>query len=301
MSTRGHTTRPDIVLHACKSGLQQVNRNRLMSVFSVATSAVMLLMLGSFLVMVASLNVTLRALEQKVNVVAYLKDGADPAAVQNLHDSLLKDARVASVTLITKQQALVRMQQTLGSQSKLLAQLGDNPLPASFEIALKSAGSAPQIAQLVQSDPAVESVDYQQGVVDRLLAITGFLRLAGLGLVVGLAIIALFIIINTTRIAVYGRRQEIEIMKLVGATDWFVRGPFLFEGMALGFMGAVVSCCLLAASYRPIIAKIASLLTFLPLDFDPLLLPKLLGVVLGGGLAVGAAGSYISVRRFLDV
>ncbi|MGH2520436.1 MAG: FtsX-like permease family protein, partial [Chloroflexota bacterium] len=100
---------------------------------------------------------------------------------------------------------------------------------------------------------------------------------------------------------VYGRRQEIEIMKLVGATDWFVRGPFLFEGMALGFLGAVVSCCLLAASYRPIIAKISSLLTFLPLDFDPLLLPKLLGVVLGGGLAVGAAGSYISVRRFLDV
>ncbi|MGH2519177.1 MAG: cell division protein FtsX, partial [Chloroflexota bacterium] len=128
-----------------------------MSIFSVATSAVMLLMLGSFLVMVASLNVTLRALEQKVNVVAYLKDGADPAAVQTLHDSLLEDARVASVTLVTKQQALVRMQQTLGSQSKLLAQLGDNPLPASFEIALKSAGSAPQIAQLVQGDPAVES------------------------------------------------------------------------------------------------------------------------------------------------
>ena len=271
-----------------------------MSTFSVTTTSVMLLMLGSFLVVIASLNVTLRALETKIDVIAYLKDTADPAGVQNLRDSLANNADVASVAYVSKDDALARMKQTLGDKAQLLSQVQGNPLPASLEIQLKFASSAPDLAQQLQTNTVVEDVDYKRDVVDRLLAITSFLRLAGGILVAGLSAIALFIIVNTTRIAMFSRRQEIEVMKLVGATDWFVRWPFIFEGMFLGLLGGLVTAALVAAGYQPMLARISGLLTFLPLAFDPMFLPRLLLLLFGAGVLVGGLGSWISVRRFLD-
>ena len=285
---------------AVKSALAHCKRNKLMSTFSITTTSVMLLMLGSFLVVIASLNVTLRALESKVDVVAYIKDQADPAQVQNLRDSLSQNADVASVAYVDKDEAMARMKDTLGDKAQLLSQVAGNPLPASVEVSLKFATSAPALADLLSQNSVVEEVDYKRDVVDRLLAITTFLRLAGLVIVGGLGVITLFIIVNTTRIAMFARRQEIEIMKLVGATDWFVRWPFIFEGMFLGLLGALLTTVLIAAGYQPMLQHVSGLLTFLPLAFDPTFLPKLLGVLLAGGLVIGGLGSYISVRRFLD-
>ncbi len=271
-----------------------------MSTVSVTTTAVMLLMLGTFLVVIASLNVTLRALETKIDVVAYIKDSADPAQVQNLRESLSQNADVASVRYVTKDEALSRMRQTLGEKAQLLSQVQGNPLPASLEIQLKFASSAPAIAGELQRQAAIEEVDYKRDVVDRLLAITSFLRLAGTVIVFGLAAIALFIIVNTTRIALYARRQEIEIMKLVGATDWFVRWPFIFEGMFLGVLGGLVTVVLIGLGYQPMLQRVSGLLTFLPLAFDPQFLPRLLLLLFAAGILIGGLGSYVSVRRFLE-
>ena len=287
-------------MFACSSALAHCKRNKLMSTFSITTTTVMLLMLGSFLVVIASLNVTLKALETKIDVVAYIKDDADPAQVQNLQDSLGKNADVASVSYVSKDAALARMRQTLGDKAQLLSQVQGNPLPASLEIQLKFASSAPALADQLTKEAPIEDVDYKRDVVERLLAITNFLRLTGSVIVVGLGAISLFIIVNTTRIAMYARRQEIEIMKLVGATDWFVRWPFIFEGMFLGLLGALVTVLLIAAGYQPMLARISGLLTFLPLAFDPTFLPKLLGLLFVAGVLIGGSGSWISVRRFLD-
>ena len=292
--------KPRLLLFALRSALQHCRRNKLMSAFSVTTTTVMLLMLGSFLVVIASLNVTLRALETKIDVVAYIKDTADPAGVQNLRDSLGRNADVASVAYVSKDDALARMKQTLGDKAQLLSQVQGNPLPASLEVQLKFASSAPALADTLQHEATIEDVDYKRDVVDRLLAITGFLRLAGTVIVLGLSAIALFIMVNTTRIAMYARRQEIEIMKLVGATDWFVRWPFIFEGMFLGLLGGFVTASLVALGYQPMLRRISGLLTFLPLAFDPGFLPQLLLLLFGAGVLIGGLGSYISVRRFLD-
>jgi len=192
------------------------------------------------------------------------------------------------------------MKQTLGDKAQLLSQVQGNPLPASLEIQLKFASSAPLLADQLAHEASIEEVDYKRDVVDRLLAITTFLRLAGTVIVLGLGAISLFIIVNTTRIAMYARRQEIEIMKLVGATDWFVRWPFIFEGMFLGLLGALLTVALIAVGYQPMLTRVSGLLTFLPLAFDPRFLPKLLGLLLAAGVLIGAMGSWISVRRFLD-
>src|SRR5579884_1925872 len=143
---------PRLLLFAISSALAHVRRNRLMSAFSVTTTMVMLLMLGSFLVVIASLNVTLRALETKIDVVAYIKDDADPAQVQNLRDSLSRNADVASVTYVSKDEALAHMKQTLGDKAQLLAQVKGNPLPASLEVQLKFPTSAPAMADLLSRE-----------------------------------------------------------------------------------------------------------------------------------------------------
>jgi len=292
--------KPKLLLFALKSALQHCNRNKLMSTFSVTTTTVMLLMLGVFLVVIGSLNVTLKALEDKVDVIAYLKDAADPALVDTLKQNLASNADVASVAYVSKDEALARMKQTLGDKAQLLSQVQGNPLPASLEVQLKFASSAPALAQSLQREQVVEDVDYKRDVVDRLLAITSFLRLTGTVIVAGLGAITLFIIVNTTRIAMYARRQEVEIMKLVGATDWFVRWPFIFEGMFLGLLGGVVTVALIAAGYQPMLQRISGVLTFLPLAFDPTFLPRLLLILFGAGILIGGMGSWISVRRFLD-
>jgi len=252
------------------------------------------------LVVIGSLNVTLKALEDKVDVIAYLKDAADPALVDTLKQNLASNADVASVAYVSKDEALARMKQTLGDKAQLLSQVQGNPLPASLEVQLKFASSAPALAQSLQREQVVEDVDYKRDVVDRLLAITSFLRLTGTVIVAGLGAITLFIIVNTTRIAMYARRQEVEIMKLVGATDWFVRWPFIFEGMFLGLLGGVVTVALIAAGYQPMLQRISGVLTFLPLAFDPTFLPRLLLILFGAGILIGGMGSWISVRRFLD-
>jgi cell division transport system permease protein len=140
--------KPRLLLFALSSALQHCRRNKLMSTVSVTTTTVMLLMLGGFLVVIASLNVTLRALETKIDVVAYIKDSADPAQVQNLRDTLSANADVASVTYVGKDEALTRMKQTLGDKAQLLSQVQGNPLPASLEVQLKFASSAPVVGAL---------------------------------------------------------------------------------------------------------------------------------------------------------
>jgi cell division transport system permease protein len=176
-----------------------------------------------------------------------------------------------------------------------------NPLPASVEVRLKDANRISDLAAQLRREVVVEDVTLQQDVVDNLLRITNFARAAGIVMVVGLVGITLFVIVNTIRLAVYARRQEIEIMKLVGATDWFIRWPFVLEGVLCGLLGALLTSALVGAAYEPMQLQFLSLVQFLPVNLEPDFPLRLAGLTAAVGVAIGAAGSYISVRRFLDV
>jgi cell division transport system permease protein len=168
-------------------------------------------------------------------------------------------------------------------------------------VRLRDAGKIGALRDSLRSDPVVEEIPLQQDVVDNLVRLTRFARLAGTVMVLGLVGVTLFVIMNTIRVAVYSRRQEIEIMKLVGATDWFIRWPFVLEGMLYGLLGAAIVAAVVAVAYGPVEAQFMSLVQFLPVNFDPAFPLKLCGMTVLVGAAVGAAGSYLSVRRFLDV
>lgn len=285
-----------------KETYKSIRRNGFMSFASISTVAVSLLVLGMFLMIFLNTNNLAQYLENQVQISVYMQDSATDKEMASVKDKLTKMPGVVKVTQVNKQQALERFKKRLGDQEQLLNSLGkENPFPNSFEVQVDNPDRikvlTPQIGQL----PKVETAKFGQEVVEHLFQLTKILRLGGIVLVVFLAMATLFIISNTIRLTVFARRKEVIIMKYVGATDWFIRWPFLLEGMTLGFFGAVVAFVLINSIYASLLDRIHATLAFLPLlPTSPLLLYVDL-FLLAAGTGIGALGSYISLRKFLRV
>lgn len=285
-----------------KETYKSIRRNGFMSFASISTVAVSLLVLGMFLMIFLNTNNLAQYLENQVQISVYMQDSATDKELASVKDKLTKMPGVVKVTQVNKQQALERFKKRLGDQEQLLNSLGkENPFPNSFEVQVDNPDRikvlTPQIGQL----PKVETAKFGQEVVEHLFQLTKILRLGGIVLVVFLAMATLFIISNTIRLTVFARRKEVIIMKYVGATDWFIRWPFLLEGITLGFFGAVVAFVLINSIYASLLDRIHATLAFLPLlPTSPLLLYVDL-FLLAAGTGIGALGSYISLRKFLRV
>ena len=285
-----------------KETYKSIRRNGFMSFASISTVAVSLLVLGMFLMIFLNTNNLAQYLENQVQISVYMQDSATDKELDSVKDKLTKMPGVVKVTQVNKHQALERFKKRLGDQEQLLNSLGkENPFPNSFEVQVDNPDRikvlTPQIGQL----PKVETAKFGQEVVEHLFQLTKILRLGGIVLVVFLAMATLFIISNTIRLTVFARRKEVIIMKYVGATDWFIRWPFLLEGMTLGFFGAVVAFVLINSIYASLLDRIHATLAFLPLlPTSPLLLYVDL-FLLAAGTGIGALGSYISLRKFLRV
>ena len=285
-----------------KETYKSIRRNGFMSFASISTVAVSLLVLGMFLMIFLNTNNLAQYLESQVQVSVYMQDSATDKELAAVKEKLTKMPGVVKVTQVSKQQALERFKKRLGDQEQLLNSLGkDNPFPNSFEVQVDSPERikvlTPQLGQL----PKVETAKFGQEVVEHLFQLTKILRFGGILLVVFLAMATLLIISNTIRLTVFARRKEVIIMKYVGATDWFIRWPFLLEGMTLGFFGAVVAFILINSIYSGLLERIHATLAFLPLlPTSPLLLYVDL-FLLVAGTGIGALGSYISLRKFLRV
>ena len=257
-----------------KETYKSIRRNGFMSFASISTVAVSLLVLGMFLMIFLNTNNLAQYLESQVQVSVYMQDSATEKELASVKEKLAKMPGVVKVTQVSKTQALERFKKRLGDQEQLLHSLGkENPFPNSFEIQVDNPERikvlTPQIGQL----PKVETAKFGQEVVEHLFQLTKILRFGGILLVVFLAMATLFIISNTIRLTVFARRKEVIIMKYVGATDWFIRWPFLLEGMTLGFFGAVLASVLINSIYSGLLERIHATLAFLPLlSPSPLLL-----------------------------
>lgn len=285
-----------------KETFTSLKRNSLMSIASISTVALSILVLGMFLTMVLNVNNLARHLENQVQVTIYMEDSASADQLKQMEKVLRSTPGIVKVTPRTKEQALADFKSRLGEQQKLLTALGeDNPFPASFEIQVDNPERIPQLVPQFQQMPGVETAKFGQEVVEHLFQLTRVLRIGGVLLIVLLAIATLFIISNTIRITVFARRREVNIMKYVGATDWFIRWPFLLEGMIMGFVGAVIASAALYKGYNAIQAKIYGTLAFFPMLPSWPTMGWLCGGLVCVGTLIGALGSSISLRKFLDV
>lgn len=285
-----------------KETFTSLKRNSLMSIASISTVALSILVLGIFLTMVLNVNNLASHLENQVQVTIYMDDSASVEQLKHMEKVLRSTAGIVKVTPRTKEEALAEFRKRLGEQQKLLAALGeDNPFPASFEIQVDNPERIPQLVAQFQQMPGVETAKFGQEVVEHLFQLTRVLRIGGILLIVLLAIATLFIISNTIRITVFARRREVNIMKYVGATDWFIRWPFLLEGMLMGFAGAVIASLILVQGYNAIQAKIYGTLAFFPMLPSWPTMGYLSAGLICVGTLIGALGSSISLRKFLDV
>ena len=290
------------VAFAVRRAIQGFWRNRVMSVAATVTMVLMLLLLSGLLIVLSGLSAGLSFVQQKVDVQAYLNDGVAPAKITALTLQLQALPEVASVTYKSKDQALAewRAQQAAQGNADLVAVTGTNPIPASLNIKLRDPDVYGQVIAVLKGPPGViAKVDETQRVVDAIVAITNVLRTIGLAVVVMVALTVLFIVVNTIRMAVMARADEIEIMRLVGASDAFIRWPFIFEGLLVGLLGATVTLVILGLGATPLSHLTNAIVSEVPVGFDQRLGEQLLLLVVGAGTLLGGLGAWISVRSYL--
>jgi cell division transport system permease protein len=288
------------VLFSIRRAWQGFWRNAVMSLAATATMVLMLVLLAAFWVILTGLNAGLQYVEEKVEIVADLAPQSTALQVQALRDEIAARPEVALVEYVTADEALDRFRARLAEQKRedLTSYLDHNPLPASLEIKLNDPRVYGDVTDRLRQAPIVTSVKEIQKLVDQVLTVTNILRTAGIVILALVGLTVLFIIINTIRLAVVARAEEIEIMRLVGASDAFIRWPFVFEGAMVGLLGAAVTLGLLYAAGQPLGQFMYDFFRVLPLQFGALARDLVL-IVVGAGVGLGVVGSWVSVRSYL--
>jgi cell division transport system permease protein len=288
------------VWFSLKRAWQGFWRNAVMSLAATATMVLMLLLLAGFWIIQAGLLAGLEFTEQKVEVVAYLQPNATETQVDALRDDLEAMAVVDTVTYVSRDEALEQFRQSMEAQGRedLTQYLDTNPLYASLEVKLVDPSAVKEVGEALRENGVVRNVINIEDLVERVLTVTDILRTAGTVILIVVGIICLFIIVNTIRLAVFARAEEIEIMRLVGASDAFIRWPFVFEGAFVGLLGSLITLAVLAAAAEPLQGFMVDFFRILPIQVGSLS-RDLIALVMGAGVGLGILGSWVSVRTYL--
>ena len=288
------------VLFSMTRAWQGFWRNAVMSLAATATMILMLLLLAGFWIIQTGLLAGLQFTEQKVEVVAYLQTTATDTQVAELQTKLKAMPEIASVAYVSRDEALTRFRASMAAQGRedLTRYLDNNPLYASINVKLTDPSDLEAVTSALDKDPVVRNVLNITALVNRVLTVTDFVRTAGVAMVTVVGLIVLFIIVNTIRLAVVARAEEIEIMRLVGASDAFIRWPFVFEGALVGLLGALITLGLLYVGSEPLGRAMVGFFNVLPLQLGSVGRDTAI-LVLGTGLGLGVLGSWLSVRTYL--
>ncbi|AGL03573.1 permease-like cell division protein FtsX [Desulfoscipio gibsoniae] len=277
-------------------------RNSWLTVASVGTIVISLLILGSSLLLVLNVRQVASDVESSLEITVFLEDDLEQDRLDQMKEEIQFVPGVARVDFVTKEQALENLKESLDDRAYLVSGLeDDNPLPNSYVVKTREAELVPDAARQLKKLEGVEQVRYGQGVVENLLALTHWVRIWGSLALLVLGVAAVLLISTTIRMSVFARRREIGIMKMLGATNIFVRMPFMLEGMIIGVTGGLIAALLINFGYLSLLNKVMFSLPFIQLVDDPVTIYRVLGGLLGAGFVIGALGSAISLRRFLRV
>lgn len=293
------------VKYFVKQSTRSIWRNKVMSLASIGSVMAALLVIGIFIVLVLNVDYLATKLESQVEIKVHLIDNLSENIIEDINKDIKQLTGVKDSTFLSKDEALKKFNEELGENSYLLEGLeGENPLSDSFIVTLEDPRLAPKVTLAINAMSNIEKVVYGKEELEKLLNITYFLRVGSLVIVGILFLISVFIISNTIKLTVFARRREIGIMKYIGATDWFVRGPFFFEGILLGLIGSIVSIAILGTGYyfvaNYIKQQMFGLLVISLMPFSEVIY-SLITALLVIGVIIGSIGSMISVRKFLRV
>lgn len=292
------------LIYNVKQVVQQIGRNKGMSFASILAITAMMLILGLFFVISVNINLFSEMIQKDYDYVeVYLKDDIDAKQADKIKSKLENISGVKDVEYRSKQEALKIMKQRWGESGYLLDSLGDNPLPNSFVINAQDNETANKINKFAKQIDGVEDVKYYKETVDKLTKASNFLQYSAIVIMIFLIVVSVIVVSNTIKLTVLNRAKEISIMKYVGATNWFVRGPFLIEGIFLGIVSSMIAAALTWLIYVQIekfIGDDIMVILSSPLVPADYLAVNLLVIFLAIGVSVGASGSIVSMRKFLD-
>ena len=290
-----------------REAVRALRRNAAPSFAALATILLTMLVVGVFIPIVQATTGAANDVRKRVLVDVYLVRGATQADIARVRQTLTQMSDVKRVEFVSKQQAYAQQSK---QDPAAFALLGSNPLPDTFRVTPKNPDDVLKIAaslaptssggRATPVDRAIDSVNTKRDDTKKILEVTRFVKLMAGTLALLLIAASIFLIANTIRLSLYARRREVEVMKLVGATDWFIRWPFVIEGIVVGAFGTLLAILLLAIGKIAIIDPLASDFTLIS---APSTMPfaTLVIVMMIAGIAISAIGSAVSLRRFLRV
>jgi len=298
------------LIYFLKQSLQGFARNLSTTLGSIITIFLSLFIIGLFLMGGAVIQNVVQSVENEVSITAYVADEASESDIAAAQDYIRGLDGVASVSFTTKDQALEKFRE-MSSNAAIVDELGGNPLPASIDIELSDPQKVEEVAKQIESsdqfkkiadeDNPSDSLKYGQRTVERLFSVTNYIRYIGVALIILLVFIALVFINNTIRLAIMARRKEIAIMRLVGASNGFIRGPFLMEGALHAIIGAALAIVSIELIRNLALPRLQASLAFLPIDVAPNTFLFIYLILLVAGLIIGLIGSMLAMRRYLKV
>jgi cell division transport system permease protein len=294
-----------------KNGILNFVRNGVLSFASTTIMVLTLLTLSVFFIVNIVLNTGIEAIQNKIDVSAYLQDTAKETQIIELQNKLASLSEVKSVKYVSKQEALERYKQQNVNNQKLLESLQgiDNPLPASLEVKVYDPSKLDLVTKTFDEDPykpLVRKVSYKENkiVIDKLFSATEFIKKVGVGATIIFALVALVIVYNTIRIAIFSQSNDIEIMRLVGATNWYIRGPFVFEGALYGIIATIISMIALGAILFYTGPALGNYFGGVGTDVTSYLYDNAITILLlqlAIGVAIGVISSMLALRKYLKI
>lgn len=295
--------RINTITYYIKDAFISLKRNKTISIASVITVLITFFVLGIFMLVASNINKGIDSVQNKVEIKVFLKDDIKLIDQREIEIKLREIDGVKDVIYSSKEDEYRNFQETTNEGEGLLKgyTFDNNPFQAAFTVKLDSPEYASNVSEGIKDFEGVDSIQDQQELVDKVVGIVKGVKVVGGVLFVILVGVSIFLIMNTTKLTVYSRRREIGIMKFVGATDWFIRWPFVIEGMVIGLVGSLLSCVVLFFAYRGVFSWIASQLSFVSIVNPAYVLSTLLWQFVIGGIVVGGTASVIALRKFLIV
>jgi cell division transport system permease protein len=294
------------VRYLLSEAIDNIKTNRTTSVTAVVTTAFTMLGMGVFLLLYLNIQGVLGSLHEEIKVIVYFRDSIPPDAMTTLRAKVAEDSAVSGIEFVSRDQALASFRNRFPSEERLLNGLGDNPFPASLVLKIvprfRTSQAVADLVQKLQALPEVEEVLYNRDLIEDLAAGLRYLRLLGILVGAVLAVSMVTILANTIRLTLYARREDIEILRLIGATPGFIKTPFFLEGALLGGVGAACSLLLLRAVFGFAETKMALHGTFWGLGAGLSFLPaRLMVAMVMLGILLGFLGSVVSLGQLRDV
>lgn len=284
--------------------LKSLRRNKTISIASIATVMATLFVLGAFVMILLNVKVGITDVESQVEAQVFLNDDIKIDDQKSILDKLNKTPEIVSISFQTKSQALAQWKKELGSKNKeLLSGMEENnPLPNAYIVKVKNPEDITKVENAMKGAKGIYEISDGRDIVNKISAVTKTIQWVGIILFLILIGVSLFLISNTIKLTVYARRREIGIMKYIGATDWFIRWPFIIEGMVIGLFGAIVADIAIYYAYVFIYGRATSFVSMMINLVSPMyFVTNLSWAFILGGIFIGALGSILSIRKFLIV